>query len=133
MAFPSNNFLFRITKITDIAFLAVLFFSIAYIFGYYLNVFFTNLYGLDFSKKTNVVLLLEVLSQIVCIAIVIYIGRNIVEAIPSPLDGINGFVHNQLKELKSGAFFTIFIIMFQYSMQDKLALIKKRREKNEDA
>uniref|UniRef100_A0A6C0L915 Uncharacterized protein n=1 Tax=viral metagenome TaxID=1070528 RepID=A0A6C0L915_9ZZZZ len=132
MVFSSNNILFRITKIIDIAFVAVLFFSIAYCFGYYLNVFFTNFYGLDFIKKTNAVLLLEVLSQIVCIAVVIYIGRNIVELIPSPLDGINGLVHKQLKELKSGAFFTIFIIMFQYSMQDKLALIKKRREKNED-
>ena len=123
-----REILFRFIKIIDIAYIAILFFIVAYIFGPYLDDIFTYIYGTDFSRKTNTVLFLEILSQIICIGIISYIGRNIVEYIPFPLDGINGFVHSKVKELSSGTFFNVFFIIFQYSMQDKLMFIKKRQK-----
>lgn len=123
---PKNEVLFRIIKIIDIAYIAVLYFVISYVLGYYIDNYFRWLYGTEYDKKSNMVLSLEVLSQIIAIAVLVYIGRNIVELIPFPLDGVNGFVHQRVKELKSGAFMTVFIVMFQYSMQDKLMAIKRK-------
>jgi len=119
-----NQFLFRTVKILDIGYVAAIYFTIAYFLGGAINKGYENLYGTDFGSKTTTVLLLEVLSQIICIAIVTYIGRNFVEHIPSPLNGIGGFVHGKVKELTSGAFLNVFLVMFQYSMQDKLLYIK---------
>jgi hypothetical protein len=126
---PSNELLFRVIKIIDIAYIAILYFIVAYIPGYYLNEFFIYAFGTDFEKKTDIVLMLEVLAQIISIGILTYIGRNIVELIPFPLDGVNGFIHKRVKELGSGAFLTVFLVMFQYSMQDKLVFLKNRRIK----
>ena len=126
---PANEILFRTIKIIDIAYITVLFFIFAYIPGYYLNELFMYIYGTDFDKKTNTILYLEVLSQIICIGIITYIGRNLVQLIPFPLDGVNGFEHSRVKELSSGGFITVFLVMFQYSMQDKLVFIKNRQIK----
>ena len=123
---PTNELLFRLIKITDMSYVTVLFFIYAYIVGYYLNEFFTYIYGTEFDKKTTVILFCEVMSQVVCIGILSYIGRNVVQSIPFPLDGVNGYEHSRIKELVNGAFIPVFIIMFQYSMQDKLAFIKNR-------
>jgi len=128
-----NELLFRIIKIIDIAYIAVLYFTAAYILGYHIDQIFIKLYGIDYKNKSNLILSLEVLSQIICIAIVTYIGRNLVELIPFPLDGINGFVHTRVKELKSGAFMTVFLIMFQYSMQNKILFIKSRQMKSKQS
>jgi hypothetical protein len=126
---PENELLFRVIKIIDIAYIAILYFTVAYMFGRYINMLFTNLYGIDFESKSTNVLYLEVLSQVIFIAIFCYIGKNLVQLIPFPLDGVNRFDHSRVKELSSGAFLTIFIVMFQYTMQNKLSFIKEREDK----
>ena len=121
---PKNELLFRIIKIIDIAYIAILYFIVGYFLGYYIDEFFVFIYGTEFQKKSKYVLILEILSQVISIGIISYIGRNLVELIPFPLDGVNGFIHQRVRELKSGAFLTVFIVMFQYSMQDKLIYLK---------
>lgn len=126
---PENELLFRVIKIIDIAYIAILYFTVAYVFGRYINKLFTNMYGIDFESKSTNVLYLEVLSQGIFIAIFCYIGKNLVQLIPFPLDGVNRFDHSRVKELSSGAFLTVFIVMFQYTMQNKIAFIKEREDK----
>lgn len=125
-----REFIFRLIKISDIAYITVCYFIVGYFSGYYLDLFFTNLYGTDYNKKSKYVLLFEVVTQIICIGIVSYIGRNLVQLIPFPLDGVYGFEHIRVKEVASGAFLTVFLVMFQYSMQDKILHIKKSISKN---
>jgi len=72
--------------------------------------------------------LVKILIQIILVSIFAYIGRNIVEKIPFPLDGAFGFVHQNLKELNAVGFINIFIYSFQYYMQDKLKFIKDQRD-----
>ena len=115
---------FRSVKMADIGYTMAVFFSIGYLVGNQVDKFFLKLYG-DYKTKTKNRLLLEVLVQVIVIAILSYLGRNLVELVPSPLDGRSGFIHGDLKEIKNGAYLTVFLFMFQYSLQDKLLHIKK--------
>ena len=120
--------LFKCIKFTDIAYVSTLFFIIGYYFGIYIDYFCLYLFGKNFNEKQIIYLMLEILFQIILVSIFAYIGRNIVEKIPFPLDGTFGFVHQNLKELNAVGFINIFIYSFQYYMQDKLTFIKNQRD-----
>lgn len=120
--------LFKCIKFTDIAYVSTLFFIVGYYFGIYIDYFCSYLFGKNFNEKQMIYLMLEILFQIILVSIFAYIGRNLVEKIPFPLDGTFGFVHQNLKELNAVGFINIFIYSFQYYMQDKLDFIKNQRE-----
>jgi hypothetical protein len=107
----------------DIGYVTILYFIIAYILGYYLDILFLNIYGNDYENKSKIYLTLEVLLQISMVGIFAYIGRNIIQLIPSPLNGIGGFDHKQLKELSSSAFLLVFIFFFQKNLIEKIHYI----------
>lgn len=130
---PKNEILFRITKIADIAYIAVVYFVVAIVLGYYIDKFFVYLYGTDYDKKSNLVLSLEVLSQITLIAIMVYIGRNLVELLPSPLHGVAGLDHQRVKELKSGAFMTVFLVMFQFCFKPTFGRFEAKYPNSSDS
>jgi hypothetical protein len=123
------NIIFRLIKLTAIAYITVLFFIVGYFFGRFIDYFCSYLFGLNFNEKKNYILVLEILFQIMLIAMFAYFGRNIVQLIPFPLDGVLGFIHLNLKELNAVGFINVFIYSFQYYMQDKLDYIKKKQEK----
>jgi len=120
--------LFKCIKFIDISYISTLFFIIGYYFGIYIDDFCSYLFGKNFNEKHMIYLMLEILFQIILVSIFAYIGRNIVEKIPFPLDGTFGFVHQNLKELNAVGFINIFIYSFQYYMQDKLDFIKNQRD-----
>jgi len=126
--------IFRAVKCLDIAFITFIYFGFAYIIGYYLDVFFIRIFGTEYDKKKNIYLILEVIIQVATVGMICYLVRNIVHIIPSPFDGIYGINHLQVKELTDVSFFTVFIMMFQYDLQDKLVAIRKNlvRQKNDN-
>jgi len=115
---------FRLSKSLDIGYITIIYFVFAYIIGHYLDVLFVALFGQDYNKRRNGVLMLEVMLQIIFVGIISYLVRNIVYYIPSPFNGFAGLVHFQVKELTDVSFFPIFIMMFQYDLQDKLLVIR---------
>jgi hypothetical protein len=127
---PNNNLNNKLIlygiEIIDIIYTIFIYFFIAYTMSYYIDSFFTKLYGVDYKSKSVYILLLEVVVQVTAILIITFIGRNICPFIPFPLDGYNGYNHNILKELASGGPLNLFLMMFQYNMQNKLAFVKER-------
>ena len=55
--------------------------------------------------------------------IIIYLVTNIVELIPSPFNGVCGFEHLRLKELKNGVVFVFVFLYFQKNFKSKLQLL----------
>jgi hypothetical protein len=71
-------------------------------------------------------ILLELVAQMAFVGIAVYILRNVIELVPFPLDGIYGFDHMKVKELKSGALLSLSVIVFQYNLQSKFLYLRNK-------
>lgn len=114
----------RSIKIIDISYITVLYFIFGYGVGNWLDSWLNWVFGDDMTNKTISELMFEIVIQVMLIGILAYISRNIVELIPYPLNGILGYDHQKVKELKSGALFTVFAIMFSHNFQDKVQKVR---------
>ena len=57
--------------------------------------------------------------------IIVYILRNIVEKIPFPLDGVAGYEHKRVSEIKGGVLIAFAVITFQPNFKNKVTLLIK--------
>jgi len=117
---------FRAVKMLDISLVILEFFLLAVAISVPLDKFIGKFDPKKANKKSVGILLLEVILHIWLLGAIIYMGRNIVEAIPSPFEGVEGLVHSRIKELANGAMFTYFLIFFQTNLRDKLVYLQQR-------
>ena len=114
-------------KIIDIAYVSIIYFIMAYFCAGIMDSYFVRVFGNEYKEKHKYRLIGECILQVVIIAIISYLVRNLVSMVPFPLDGMFGFKHKWLKELsESGGFFSVFFIIFQYNLQEKLIFLSKR-------
>ncbi len=84
------------------------------------------------SKKTSLRLILEVCVIIGFTGIISYLFRNFAHAFLFPFEGIYGYSHYRVHEIKSGALFTTYVILFNNYLQSKISLIKNKIFNNLD-
>ena len=111
----------RSIKVVDIGYITILYFLsgiiLAKAFDHGLGKFeveYENKKG--FLRRT-----LELIGLIWAYGVVIYTVRNLVELIPSPVQGVAGFNHFLLKELKQASVFTFVFLGFQRHLQSKVS------------
>jgi hypothetical protein len=113
-------------KILDIAYVSVIYATIIITF----SVLFDYMIGAVDEKKEvekNIALvILECWLHICLIAITAYIVRNIVERIPFPLDGVQGFIHSKVKELGGGPIYGFLLFFYSRNLRRKIELLIDR-------
>ena len=115
-----QEFKLRSVKIFDIGYVTVIYFIIGIIFAKLFDKIFGTFDEKKEKDKSFLRRSLDLIGLMWLSGIVIYIVKNIVELIPSPFDGMYGFDHMKLKELKSGAVFTVIFLLFQSYFKGKL-------------
>lgn len=120
-----KDIVLRFIKIIDIGYITVLYFIFAIFLAQSLDHIFIRLFGDDYESKGKYKVFLEFLCQIILTGIVAYIGRNVIQLIPFPLDGLYGFIHMRVKEVSSGSLLTSITSMFQLSLQEKISYLRK--------
>jgi hypothetical protein len=111
----------RTVKIFDIGYIT----SIYFVLGIFFAKCFDKLYGTfnekSEKKKSMLIRTFELIGMMWISGIVIYIIKNIVELIPSPFNGLYGFDHLRVIELKNGAVFTFIFLLVQSHFTMKLS------------
>jgi len=115
-----HELVIRSFKILDIGYISAIYFIIGILFAR----FFDKMYGVFNKKKEDKKSFIRKTFEIIGImwlsAIVVYAVRNIIELVPFPLDGLYGYEHNRVKELKNAAVFTFIFLYFQKYFKDKI-------------
>ena len=118
--------LFLAVKLADIGLVTVYYF----VFGITVAKLFDIVYGQfrpeNYEKVGTFKLFLEIVLHLFLIGIVAYALRNIVSAIPFPLEGVAGFRHERLKELEGGHVLAIVLVLFQKNLIDKIKYFANR-------
>jgi len=119
----------RSLKIVDIGYITILQFVTGLFLAKQCDKLFDYMFGTHNdntqSKKNTAKQFLEAFAMLWIIGIVIYIVRNIIGFIPSPLHGIAGFDHYRVSELHDMPIFVFVFLMFQSHLTDKLTFYYK--------
>ena len=113
-------------KITDIGLVSSYYLLFGLSIAFIMDVIMGPFKKEEYEKKSIGIILGEILLHFFVIGVIVYILRNIIERIPSPVEGIGGFEHRRLKEIGGGVIGTTILIGFQKHLQDKLTYVKDR-------
>lgn len=124
----NRSYVFTAIKLIDFVFILTIYFLIAFVVSLLLQAILKRI----LPKQSNPLkqqkqqpqqqqqqkqplnsffVFVEIIISITLIVIVSYFFRNIVQQIPFPLDGIEGFDHKKVKELQGGIL-TTFLFLF---------------------
>lgn len=116
----------RSIKMIDIAYVATIYLTL----GASLSIFIDRKLGKfdpkEADEKPVSRLYGEVLLHFISIGILMYIVRNTVEWIPFPLNGVYGYDHMRLNELRNAGLFGVIFFLFQNNLREKLVYLSKR-------
>lgn len=122
-------------SIIIIKIIALIFSTLIYVFGGLFITFMLDKYVFkyvhdetdnDINKKTTFRHFAETSYILVIIAIFGYIGRNIFQNIPFPLDSVNGFEYMRVKEVSSGIYISYIILIFSVVLNRKISILRNR-------
>jgi hypothetical protein len=113
-------------KITDIGLVSSYYLVFGLSIAFVIDVIMGPFKKEEYEKKHTGIILGEILLHFFVIGVIVYILRNIIERIPSPVEGVGGFEHRRLKEIGGGVIGTTILIGFQKHLQDKLTYVKDR-------
>lgn len=121
--------------ITLVKMIAIAFVTVIYSFGgllltvgsdrYLLNNFYDKT-DEELEKKSTQRHLGETTAILAVFGVVAYIGRNLLQQIPFPLDGLYGFKYGNVKEVASGSLILWILINYSPVLTNKIKIIRKR-------
>ena len=106
----------EIIKILGTGYVSVLAFIFAFLFSIALDKF-TGPYD---KSKSKARVFLEIALQFALVGVILYVTRGLIKNIPFPLEGVHGYTHSSLGELRSLPLFVFIFMFFQKNLQTKM-------------
>jgi hypothetical protein len=125
---PGYSSEFVIAKVLDLGLVAFYYFMFALVFSVLLNLL-TRVYEKVTQadqQKSTLRLGFEIVANIFFVGVAFWIIRNVVERIPSPVDGLGGYQHSRLSQATTATIATLTLILFQTALTDKIREFNSR-------
>tara|TARA_B100002051_G_scaffold246080_1_gene253916 strand:+ start:314 stop:706 length:393 start_codon:yes stop_codon:yes gene_type:complete len=122
----SKEITIRSIKMVDISLLGVYYLFGGIILSLIIDKLFPVYDEEVYRNKPLLEIFLEICLNISLIMIIVYILRNIVGKIPFPFDGVAGYDHKRVSEIKGGILIAFAIITFQPKFKNKITLLINR-------
>jgi len=116
-----HNLLMRSIKILDIGYITVIYIFVSLLCARITDKILGKFDPEKEKNKSKLRLTIDIIVAMWSYGVLIYIVRNLVEQIPFPLDGYDGFEHKRVKELGSASVFTFTFMLFCQYIKDLLS------------
>jgi hypothetical protein len=125
----NSDYHITIIKIISILFISILYSIIGILIAYTTDNYVFDSYKIsvnpiEMDKLSLFMIIAQTTIIIGSLSVLSYIGRNIVELIPFPLNGYDNFDYFRVKEVASGALLTVIIFTFSATLLKKYTQIK---------
>lgn len=117
---------FRLTKIADIGYITILYAISALIIAKAFDKVSKRIDVEEDSTKSSLRLFFEITLYLWAAGILIYGIRNLMELVPSPLEGVYGLEHLRVKELGNAGVFVFIFFYFEESLKKKMTVLYNR-------
>lgn len=121
-----NELGFRLAKIADMGYITVLYAVTALVIAKAFDYITKRVDKEPNKEKSSLRLFLEIIVYLWAAGIIVYIVRNVMEIVPSPLDGVFGLEHSRVKELGNASVFVFIFFYFEESLKKKLTVLYDR-------
>jgi hypothetical protein len=122
-----NELIIKLIKVLDIFFASFVYICAAFLVSLILDKYFFPKFNEEKEKKKKFIIsVFEVCFIVGLIGVISYVIRNLIQMIPFPLDGLYGFKHLMVGEVRSGALFSAYVILLNSYLQKKLIVIKNK-------
>ena len=111
--------LLQLVRLMDVAYVGALSFIFAFLASHWLDQITPPL---D-KKHPKWRIFLAIVVQFGLIAALIFLARNFIKKIPFPLEGVAGYTHAKLGELRSLPLIVFIFMFFQRKTQDKMKFL----------
>lgn len=91
-----------------------------FIFAFLLSIALDNFTGPYDKAKSKVRIFMEITLQFALVGMILYVTRGLIKKIPFPLEGVRGYTHSALGELRSLPVFVFIFMFFQKNLQTKM-------------
>ncbi|NDE16422.1 hypothetical protein EBZ80_15970 [bacterium] len=116
----------RSIKILNIGWATVAYFFLALLTVYALDHLFGKFDATRYAHVSTWIIILETLLYLWALGVLIYIVRNLFPLVPFPFDGIMGYDHTKVSEVKSAGVFAAFVVLFNVRLEGYYNLLKNR-------
>jgi hypothetical protein len=106
----------HIVRLIGVAYVGALSFILAFLASHWLDQITPPLNKKQPKWRT----FLSVVVQFALIGALIFLSRGLIKKIPFPLEGVSGYIHSQLGELRSLPLIVFIFMFFQRKTQDKM-------------
>lgn len=117
---------FRLVKIADIGYITILYAISALVVAKAFDIISKKIDTEPNTEKTSFRLFFEIVIYLWIAGILVYSMRNIMEFIPSPLEGVYGLEHLRVKELTNAGVFVFIFFYFGEALKNKLTALYQR-------
>ena len=123
--FNSNTYI-TIIKIIAILYVSILFGFFGITLSYYTDKYILNNIFPYNDSDSDFYLVFQISLIVGILGILSYLGRNLIQMIPFPLEGLHGFEYLRVKEVANGTILAIFIFGFSLVLYNKANQLKKK-------